>query len=67
MKTHWNSAYFMIEHLIEQRWPITAVLLDINTTKSNDRNLDLKSEQWELLVALKSLLHPLQVATTYFS
>ena len=66
-KTRWNSTYFMIEHLTEQRWPITAVLSDISITKSSDRNLDLKSEQWELLVALRSLLHPLQVATTYFS
>ena len=64
VKTCWNSTYFMIERLIDQRWPITAVLSDISIS---DRKLDLKSEQWELLVALKSLLHPLQVATTYFS
>ena len=29
--------------------------------------LDLKSEQWKILTALKEVLHPLQVAATYFS
>ena len=57
----------MIEHLIEQRWPITAVLSDHTVTKGSDRYLDLKSEQWETLIALKDVLHHLQVATTYFS
>ena len=33
-------------------------------TKASDRYLDLKSEQWELLTALKEVL---QVATTCFS
>ena len=39
VKTRWNSTYFMIEHLIEQRWPITAVSADINTTKSSNSQL----------------------------
>ena len=67
ISTRWNSTYYMMEHLIEQRWPITAVLSDHTVTKASDRYLDLKSEQWELLTALKEVLHPLQVATTYFS
>ena len=50
VKTRWNSMYFMIERLVEQRWPITA---DTTATKSSDRYLDLKSHQWELLEALK--------------
>ena len=29
--------------------------------------LDLKSEQWKILTALKEVLHPLQVVATYFS
>ena len=57
----------MIDRLVEQRWPITAVLSDHTVTKVSDRYLDLKSEQWEMLTALKDVLHPLQVATTYFS
>ena len=57
----------MIEQLVEQRWPITAVLSDNSVTKPSDRYLKLKSEQWEILSAPKELLHPLQVAMTYFS
>ena len=56
----------MIDRLVEQRWPLTAVLSDHTVTKASDRYLDLKSEQWELLTALKDVLHPLQVATAYF-
>ena len=55
----------MIECLLEQRWPITAVLSDHTVTKGSDRYLNLKSEQWETISALKDVLHPLQVATTY--
>jgi len=57
----------MVECIVEQRWPITAVLSDNTVTKSSDRYLDLKSEQWEIFSALKELLLPLQVATTHFS
>ena len=57
----------MIERLLEQRWPVTAVLADTTVTKSNDRNLELKGDQWDLLEGLKVVLHPLQVATTYLS
>ena len=63
----WNSTYYMIDVLIEQRWPITAVLSDHTVTKGSDRYLDMNSEQWETLTALKGLLHPLQVANTYFN
>ena len=61
---HWNSTFYMVERIVEQRWSITAVLSDNTVTKSSDKYLDLKSEQWEILSALKELLHPLQVATT---
>ena len=65
--TRWNSTYFLIERLLEQRWPITAVLSDPSVTKSGDRSLDLKTEQWNLLTELKPVLHVLQIATTYLS
>ena len=67
VSTWWNSTYYMTDRLIEQRWPITAVYSDHTVTKVSDRYLDLKSEQWEMLTDLKDILHPLQVATTYFS
>ena len=28
VSTRWNSTFFMIERLLEQRWPVTAVLAD---------------------------------------
>ena len=55
ISTRWNSTYYMIERLVEQRWPITAVLSDHTVTKVSDRYLDLKSEQWEILTALKDV------------
>jgi len=67
VSTRWNSTFYMMERLVEQCWPITAVLSDNSAIKPSDRYLDFKSEQWEILSALKELLHPLQVATTYFS
>ena len=67
VSTRWNSTYYMIDRLIEQRWPITAVFSDHTVTNGSDRYLDMKSEQWDTLTALKGVLHPLQVATTYFS
>ncbi|KAK9973178.1 hypothetical protein ABG768_023921, partial [Culter alburnus] len=30
--TQWNSTYFMLERLLEQRWPITAMLSDSEVT-----------------------------------
>ena len=56
-------AHFTIERLVEH-WPITAVLSDNPVTKPLTGT---KSEQWEIFSALKELLHPLQLATTYFS
>ena len=65
--TRWNSTYFLIERLLEQRWPVTAVLSDPSVTKYSDRSLDLTSEQWNLLAELKPVLHVLQVATMFLS
>ena len=46
---------------------MTAVLADTTVTKTSDRYLELKGNQWDLLEGLKAVLHPLQVATTYLS
>ena len=51
----------MINRLVEQRWPIAAVFSDHTVTKASDRYLDLKSEQWKMLIALKDVLHPLHI------
>ena len=54
--TCWNSAYEMLHHLVKLWWPVTAVLSDSQVTKSSDRYLDLKSEQWELAEELIEVL-----------
>lgn len=32
VSTHWNSTYHMITRILEQRWPVTAVMLDPTLT-----------------------------------
>ena len=63
----WNGTYFTIEHLTEQRWPLTAVFSDNSVTKRSNQYLHPKTEHWDFLGALKSVLYPLQVTTTYLS
>ena len=62
--TRWNSTYFMLERLIEQRLAIHAVLHDNSVSKPDHKRLNLKEEQWELTSKLVVVLKPLQVATT---
>lgn len=62
--TRWNSTYFMLERLLEQRWAIYGVLHDETVSKPDHKSLDLKDEQWELMSQLVVVLKPLQVATT---
>ena len=65
--TQWNSVFYMIERLLEMRWPITAVLSDEEVTQRSDRYLDLRSEQWELLGYLVKHLEPCEIATVFLS
>uniref|UniRef100_A0A1X7U5L1 Uncharacterized protein n=1 Tax=Amphimedon queenslandica TaxID=400682 RepID=A0A1X7U5L1_AMPQE len=62
--TRWNSSFLMLQHLIELRWPITAVLADDTVTKRSNRYIDLKGEQWEIASELDKALKPFDVATT---
>ena len=62
--TRWNSTYFMLERLHEQRWAIYAVLYDEQETQSQHKHLYLKEDQWKLIEQLCTALKPLQVATT---
>ena len=57
----------MLESLINNRWPISAVLSDTNVTNARYRHLDMKPEQWELVENLIKVLQPLQIATTFLS
>ena len=67
VSTRWNSTYLMYERLMEQRWTIYAVIHDDNVTASTQKHLDLRTEQWDLLSQLVTVLKPLQVATTALS
>ena len=57
----------MMERLSEERVAIYAVLHDPAVTKDQQKHLDLKEDQWEVLSQMVTALKPLQVATTVFS
>ena len=67
VSTRWNSTLHMIQRLLEQRWPVSAVLSDNTITDKSKGYLDLKSEQWDTLADLQSLLQLFESATTFFS
>ena len=64
VSTRWNSTYFMLGCLAEQRVAIYTVIHDSAFTKLH---LDLKDSQWDLLSQMVTVLKPLQIATTVFS
>lgn len=59
VSTRWNSIYYMVERLLEQRWPVTATLSDPWVTPSS---FDMKPDQWVLLDVC-SLLGELDFST----
>ncbi|XP_051976953.1 zinc finger BED domain-containing protein 4-like [Xyrauchen texanus] len=65
--TRWNSTYFMVERLLEQRWPVTATLSDPEVTPRGKHYFDLKPDQWSLLEELTQGLQPFQCATEFLS
>ncbi|CAL9687558.1 unnamed protein product [Knipowitschia caucasica] len=67
VSVRWNSSFYMISRLLEQRWPITATLSDPEVTQRGKRFLDLKADQWSLLEELEQALKPFECATVYLS
>ena len=65
--TCWNSTFLMFERLVEQRVAIYAVLCDSAITTTEYKYLDLKEDQWELLIQIVTVFKPLQIATTVIS
>ena len=63
----WNSTFYMISRLLEQRWPLTATLSDTTVTQRGKRYLDLKADQWNLLEELSTALKPFECATVFMS
>ena len=66
VSTRWNSTLYMIDRLIEQRWPVSVVLME-KAADSRKATASLSDTQWEVLSNLKSLLKPFEVATTFLS
>ena len=64
--TRWNSTLYMIQGLVTNRWPVSAVLSNTTVTKRQDRTLELTAQQWVLLEELAKLLEPLEIATVLF-
>ncbi|KAJ8347462.1 hypothetical protein AAFF_G00198830 [Aldrovandia affinis] len=57
----------MLEHLLEQRWPVTAVLSDPSYTGKNERSLDLTTAQWNMAEDISNVLKPMVTLTELLS
>ena len=57
----------MIRSLLDNRWPVTAVLSDEAVTLRTHRYLDFSSVNWIVLEELVKVLEPLEVATVFLS
>ena len=49
VSTRWNSTYYMVERLLEHRWPVSATLSDPEVTPRGKYYFDMKPDQWVLL------------------
>uniref|UniRef100_A0A3Q3GHY6 BED-type domain-containing protein n=1 Tax=Labrus bergylta TaxID=56723 RepID=A0A3Q3GHY6_9LABR len=67
VSTRWNNTFYMILQLIEQRWPVTAILSDSSVTQRGKRYLDLKLDQWILLEELLTAFKPFECAIVFMS
>ncbi|CAF4509539.1 unnamed protein product, partial [Didymodactylos carnosus] len=61
--TRWNSTYYRIERLIEEKDPITACLQEKEFQKRLIKANVPTSIEWDLQVQLKSTLKPFETAT----
>lgn len=68
--TRWDSAFLMLERLIELRWFVSAVLAEGKAqggAQAKSLPADLKPAQWELASQLLEALKPFKAATTFLS
>ncbi|XP_077308604.1 E3 SUMO-protein ligase ZBED1-like [Lithobates pipiens] len=65
VSVRWNSTLHMISCLLEQRWPVTAILSDPDVTPRGKCFLDLKHDQWSLLEEVEQVLKPFECATVF--
>ncbi|CAJ1065719.1 E3 SUMO-protein ligase ZBED1-like [Xyrichtys novacula] len=67
VSTRWNSTFYMLSRLLEQRWPVTAALSDPAVTPRGKHYLDLKPEQWNMIEELSQALKPFETASVFLS
>ncbi|KAJ8401823.1 hypothetical protein AAFF_G00377940 [Aldrovandia affinis] len=67
VSTQWNSTQAMLERLLEQRWPVTAVLSDPSYTGKNECSLDLTTAQWNMAEDISNVLKPMVTLTELLS
>ena len=65
--TRWNSTFYMLQRLSQQRVPVLAVLNDKTVSKKADLELDLSSQRWALAEELCTALKPFEAATRLLS
>lgn len=63
----WNSSYYLVKHLLEQRWTVTATISDPEVTQKGKHYLGRKSDQLKLLERPKQVLKPFEQATVFLS
>ena len=67
-KTRWNSAYDMLQRLVENRWAISAVLSDTVITKSGTAKVyECTNDDWHIINSMCPALEPMKVATVMLS
>ena len=67
VSTRWNSTYYMVERLLQQRWPVTVTLSDPEVTPRGKHYFDLKPDQWVLLEEVVQGLQPFECAKVYLT
>ncbi|RXN34368.1 zinc finger BED domain-containing 1-like protein [Labeo rohita] len=65
--TRWNSVYLMLDRLIEQKGPVSAVLTDESVSKRSDRDLELSTSQWRTAEDIVAVLKPMITLTELLS
>lgn len=67
VSTRWNSSLYMTQRLLQQRWPVSAVLNELQVENRKKTLCKLSDAQWEMLEALESVLTPFETATVFVS
>lgn len=68
VKTRWNSVYYMVERIVEQRQAVINVLQNRSiTSRSQALSFELNESDWDLLEALVAILKPFTLTTAIMS